>query len=97
MSEYVIKCFILKRCVYRRYFSVTSGLTQYRLCLKKVDHLCVYSNFSKFRPVFNFSPLNSEMNFAIKTTTSPQICCHTTLQNVTVEEMLIYLVYLYTD
>ena len=58
----------------------------YTVSQKHMWHYYFYDNFGKRGPIFTiFSLLNSERlcgKGGSKTTTSPQICCHTTLRNV---------------
>jgi len=63
------------------------GLNKYTVSQKEVGHFYFYDNLGKKWTQFHifFSLTNSQKgsaeNAGIKTTTSPQICCRTTLQN----------------
>ena len=66
--------------------SLAVDCTTYTLCLKKRRHLYFCNNCRKFRPILiilsllNFKYTAEEIG--IKTTTSSQVCCRTTLQNL---------------
>jgi len=78
----------------RRCRSTTSHMTitwplscNLTLCLKKECHFYFCNNFGKYRPILMILSLlyshiyTAEEGF-IKTTTSPQVCCRTTLRNL---------------
>ena len=65
-------------------FRLYVHIVVYTMSQKKVGHSYFYDNFWKSGPTFRiFSLINIEGSAekdGIKTTTSPQICCCTTLQ-----------------